>query len=352
MHRAAATTATQADRSDFFTILATGESQYTTKIDVNVDISGRNDRPDFTTPVFTVNTTTGTVTGTLKVVDNDGDTMTYGGGGTSSKGTLVVNADGTFTYTPTLGARQTAWGTLASLPARLDTFVVTVDDGHGGADVREIKLLIPGTVPPFFIPGAISRPADIFGDAVEGFVFAVAGNAPYKYEVIQFTPSGGRVTINRDTGAFRYEPSIKAREDGLTTDFFHVKVTDALNNSVEVDIGVPVRPLPSPITSLTQLLDRELHELIDKLSIDITRLELQREEVNAVRVNGEYTAADLEKFMRKINAPRTDPDDTDPDPVLPGPNDPTPQYIDSLIAKANAERQLAEAELANRITTP
>jgi hypothetical protein len=183
-------------------------------------------------------------------------------------------------------------------------------------------------------------------------VIAMAGIPTYKFEVIQFTPSGGRVTINRDTGAFRYEPSIKAREDGLTTDFFHVKVTDASGRSVEVDIGVPVRPLPSPITNLTQLLDGELHDLIDKLTVDITRLQLRREEVNAVRVNGEYTAADLEKFMRKINAPRTDPDDTDPDPELPGPNDPTAGYIDSLIAKANAEKQAAQAELMKRTETP
>ena len=90
----------------------------------------------------------GTITGTLKATDGDGDPLRYFGGGTSTKGTLTVYYDGTYTYTPKADARLAAWGTPANDPKRIDTFDVSVYDGFGAAVTTTISFTIQAAVPP------------------------------------------------------------------------------------------------------------------------------------------------------------------------------------------------------------
>ncbi|PRC49027.1 hypothetical protein C6A85_76835, partial [Mycobacterium sp. ITM-2017-0098] len=71
------------------------------------------------------------VTGAVTSTDTDGDPRTYSAPGTSAKGgTVVVNADGTFTYTPTAAARQASAAAGATTADKTDAFTVTVNDGH------------------------------------------------------------------------------------------------------------------------------------------------------------------------------------------------------------------------------
>ena len=69
------------------------------------------------------------VTGTVTATDSDGDTLSYTGPTSTAKGTVVVNSNGTFTYTPTDAARHKA---LAGGAAAKDSFTVTASDGYGG----------------------------------------------------------------------------------------------------------------------------------------------------------------------------------------------------------------------------
>ena len=82
------------------------------------------------------------VTGSLKATDKDKDALTYGGSTTTAKGTVVVDAKGNFTYTPTTAARHSA--ATGAPGTTTDTFTLTVYDGHGGAVDVPVTVKIEG----------------------------------------------------------------------------------------------------------------------------------------------------------------------------------------------------------------
>jgi YVTN family beta-propeller protein len=97
-----------------------------------------NTAPVAGTPTIgTPNATTGVVTGTLSVTDPDGDKLIYTVTSPPSKGTLVVDAAGNYTFTPP-AASSTGTGTAAASAAATGTatgtasFTVTVSDGKAG----------------------------------------------------------------------------------------------------------------------------------------------------------------------------------------------------------------------------
>ncbi|XTP34570.1 Ig-like domain-containing protein [Mycobacterium sp. TJFP1] len=90
--------------------------------------------------------TTGIVTGAVTADDADGDPLTYSGSTVTTKGAVSVAAAGTFVYTPTAIARQNAQAPDATATDRADSFVVTVDDGHGGMATLPVTVAI-GSVP-------------------------------------------------------------------------------------------------------------------------------------------------------------------------------------------------------------
>ena len=94
-----------------------GSNTYT----VAITVSPVNDAP--TASGTSITTSEDTVkTGTLPAAtDVDGDTVTYGKGSDPAHGTVVVNADGTYTYTPAANYNGA------------DSFTYTVSDGHGGS---------------------------------------------------------------------------------------------------------------------------------------------------------------------------------------------------------------------------
>jgi VCBS repeat-containing protein len=90
------------------------------------------------------NATTGVVTGNLNVDDPNHDVLTYTNTAAPGKGTVVINPDGTFTYTPTTAA---VVGSPA--PAGIDTFVVTIGDGRRGIVTTTVTVdILPANVDP------------------------------------------------------------------------------------------------------------------------------------------------------------------------------------------------------------
>ncbi|PRC49887.1 hypothetical protein C6A85_72415, partial [Mycobacterium sp. ITM-2017-0098] len=74
----------------------------------------------------------GKVSGTVTATDPNGDPLSYSGSGPTGKGSVVVNANGAFVYTPTDAARHAAAANNAAAALKQDAFTVTVSDGKGG----------------------------------------------------------------------------------------------------------------------------------------------------------------------------------------------------------------------------
>ena len=95
--------------TDSFTVTASDGYGGTLAVAVTVNVSPKNAAP--ANPTITVgqpNSSTGVVTGTVKALDPDGDTVRYGGTTTTAKGSVTVSTSGAFTYTPTAAAQHAA----------------------------------------------------------------------------------------------------------------------------------------------------------------------------------------------------------------------------------------------------
>lgn len=111
-HAAASLTATDAQKVDTFTVTVADGNGGTATTVVNVVISPLNAAPVAGSPtVGSPDATTGRVIGQINATDPDGDPFTYSGSTTtSSGGTLVVNPDGSFVYTPSAGVWASVGG--------------------------------------------------------------------------------------------------------------------------------------------------------------------------------------------------------------------------------------------------
>src|SRR6185312_14485534 len=74
----------------------------------------------------------------VTATDADNHTVTFAKDTDPTHGTVVVNADGTWTYTPAAGYTGT------------DSFTVLANDGHGGTDTATITITVtpPANQPP------------------------------------------------------------------------------------------------------------------------------------------------------------------------------------------------------------
>jgi VCBS repeat-containing protein len=162
-HTASAETATARDKSDSFTVsVSDGHGASLTRT-VDVTVAPANNAPAFRTVTTTTDAFTGKVTGTVVFTDGDNDTLTYTGSGQTAKGNVVVDAAGTFTYTPTSDARFVATATEGD---DTDKFTITVNDGHGATPT----LTITATVTPAAIAsdgaGALAAAQSVIDSAL------------------------------------------------------------------------------------------------------------------------------------------------------------------------------------------
>ena len=139
---------------------------------VTISIAGTNDAPVITSAAQTGAVSEGDdgslVTATGQVTFSDADTSdghTYGSTA-AQHGTAAVDAAGHWTYT---AADSGAVDALARGETLNDSFVVTVDDGHGGATSQTVNLTITGTNDAATITG------DASGTVSEDGVLQAAG---------------------------------------------------------------------------------------------------------------------------------------------------------------------------------
>jgi VCBS repeat-containing protein len=158
--------------------------------------------------------------------DLDGDPRTAGSGSTPANGTVTLNADGSFTYTPAAsfnGGDSFTYkandGTADSNVATVNITVTPVNDAPAAVDDTAITAEdTPVTVP---APGVVGNDSDAEGDAL------TAGSAS--------TPANGTVTLNGD-GSFTYTPA--ANFSGA--DSFTYKANDGTADSNVATVTITV----------------------------------------------------------------------------------------------------------------
>jgi hypothetical protein len=161
--------------------------------------------------------------------DPDGDSLEALPGVDPANGTLSLNDDGSFSYTPNENFHGQDVFTYLSSDGRgaVDTATVTVvvnpvnDPPTGRADEYATAERTPLTVAP---PGLLENDFD-----VEGNPFTALPGRP---------PTNGLVTVNPD-GSFTYEPGLAMR--GLDTFTYHA--TDGSATSPEITVTVAVGDL-------------------------------------------------------------------------------------------------------------
>ncbi|MCC6075585.1 Ig-like domain-containing protein, partial [Pseudomonas sp. GCM10022188] len=163
------------------------------------------------------------VSGQLTATDLDGDALTFAKAGDPANGSVTVNTDGSWTYTPNANFHGS------------DSFTVTVSDGQGGSKTVTVAVTVtPMNDAPVAVDAAATTPedtpvsgqltaTDLDGDAL---TFAKAGD-----------PANGSVTVNTD-GSWTYVPN--ANFHG--SDSFTVTVSDGQGGSKTVTVAVTVTP--------------------------------------------------------------------------------------------------------------
>lgn len=240
--------ATQADKTDSFVVtINDGHVGGTVTLTVSVAIlPAPNSAPTNGVANPGQPDASGKVSGTVTSTDANGDPLTYSGSTSTAKGSVVVNSDGTFLYTPTDAARHAASALGASATVKQDTFTVTVSDGRGGTLQVPVTVSISASnVAP---QGSFSAGAPASDGTVTGTVTSSDADGDARtYSAPATSVKGGTVTFDAATGAFTYKPTAAMREQatqtpGVDTDTFTVTVTDGHGGSTPVQVTVTIAP--------------------------------------------------------------------------------------------------------------
>ncbi|RCU51675.1 tandem-95 repeat protein [Corallincola holothuriorum] len=159
------------------------------------------------------------VSGTLTASDVEGSTLSYEVTTQPLQGTLTVNTQGSYDYTPN---DATFVGS--------DTAEVTVTDTEGASSVVEVTIQVVENTPPSIAPVSASGTQD--KPLTYTITASDADTDTLTYSVSR-PPANGTVVLNQD-GSFTYQPN----EDYVGTDSFEVTVTDPNGAEAKADVSV------------------------------------------------------------------------------------------------------------------
>ncbi len=220
--------------SDSFTYKATDGTSFSNEVTVTLSVTAVNDAPvavqDANYSVganntLTVNAANGVLTNDS---DPDGDSITAAFVSGPSNGTLTLNDNGSFEYTPTNGFSGSDSFTYKANDTQLDSNQITVT-----IDV------LPPNDPPIAKPDtydAFDEDTTLIVDAATG---VLANDSDPENDsltaVLVSGPANGVLTLN-DDGSFSYTPD----ENYNGSDSFTYKATDGVNFSNEVTVTLSV----------------------------------------------------------------------------------------------------------------
>nr|MDJ0775718.1 Ig-like domain-containing protein [Mastigocoleus sp. MO_167.B18] len=228
--------------TDNFEYTITDDDGDTSTATVTVTVDPVNDPPDAVNNNYTTNEDTpvsGNVitddTGEGLDSDLDGDTLTVTGNSDPSNGSVTVNSDGSYTYTPDANFNGT------------DSFTYTISDGNGGTDTATVNITVdPVNDPPDAVNNNYTTNEDtpVSGNVItddtgegldsdlDGDTLTVTGNSD---------PSNGSVTVNSD-GSYTYTPD--ANFNG--TDSFTYTISDGNGGTDTATVNITVDPVNDP----------------------------------------------------------------------------------------------------------
>jgi len=183
--------------------------------------------------------------GAVTATDPDGDPLTFSLASGPASGIAVVNADGTFTYTPGAAFQSLPVGASAT-----DSFTVLVDDGRGGTATATVTVTINGVN-----DAPVTADVAVAGDEdskISGSVVSSDIDGDPLIHSLDSGPSLGSATVNAD-GTFTYTPGAALQSlpaGGSATDSFTVLVDDGNGGTTTSIVTVTINGVnDTPVTA-------------------------------------------------------------------------------------------------------
>ena len=272
--------------TDTFTYTISDGNGGTDSAEITITVTGTNDAPvavDDTGSVnedelLTVNTVTGIVDS--NDTDLDGDTLivTDARIDVGTYGTLVLAADGSYTYT----ADQPAANALAAGETATDTFSYFISDGNGGTDTADLVITVTGTNDG---PTAVDDTATTDEDAKALNIDLLGDDTDPDGDTLSLTEidgvaaggtitlaSGALVTVNGD-GTVDYDPNGQFNDlddTESTTDSFQYTISDGNGgtDTATATITITGNEDPTVIAPDSATTDENTPAVIDVLGND------------------------------------------------------------------------------------
>jgi VCBS repeat-containing protein len=167
------------------------------------------------------------ITGTLVATDVDSPSLTYALGAQAAHGTVAVNPDGSYTYTPEADFNGA------------DSFTFTANDGTASSNTATISLTVnPVNDAPVAQDGSNSGNEDT---AITGTLVATDVDSPSLTYALGAQAAHGTVAVNPD-GSYTYTPEA----DFNGADSFTFTANDGAASSNTATISLTVNPVNSP----------------------------------------------------------------------------------------------------------
>ena len=192
-----------------------------------ITVAALNDAPTASKAMASGNEDT-VVSGLLAADDVDGDPLTYALTENAAHGSVVLNADGSYRYTPDANF----YGT--------DSFRYSVSDDDGGTDVGVVDITVNAVN-----DAPLSEDASNSGDEdtlISGMLAAADVDGDQLQFGLESEASGGAVTINAD-GSYDYTPDA----DFNGTDSFTYRVSDGNGGTDVGTVEITVTATPDDV---------------------------------------------------------------------------------------------------------
>jgi gliding motility-associated-like protein len=246
-------------------------------VTVTITVTPVNDAPVGVSDDPTVNED-GSVNGAVTGTDADGDPLTYAPGTTPAHGTVGVNPDGTYTYTP------------ATDYDGPDSFTIVITDGNGGT----MTVIVNITVAP--VNDAPTGTGDTQTTSSNTAVSGTVSGDDIDKDVLTFTkltdPAHGTVTVNTD-GTYTYTPNL----DYVGADSFTITINDGHGGTVSVTVDITITNTPTAdddsVTTLTNkpvIIDVLTNDDPKSSTFDLSTIEIVTNPANgSVVINADGT---------------------------------------------------------------